>query len=260
LKRQNWVIIAALVAGWVIFLGQPLAISSKLRALFSQITTPFVKLGNHIPVIQSRRTLAAENEKLRAENAALRQQLNALAEAGRENINLHSLLNLKQHIVPRTIGAHVIGRDTSNWWRSLQIDRGAADGLRENMAVLAAGGLVGKIINVTKTDARVLLLIDPNCKVAALLQDTRTTGIVAGSSDSLTRSLRCLMTYVNRDAKPRQNETVITSGLGGVFPKGIVIGTVLSAQLNPQTGMYQDIEVKPAVDFQHLEEVLVILE
>jgi rod shape-determining protein MreC len=225
-----------------------------------RLVTPFAKLGDLIPVIHSRRELHDNNTKLRAENALLRHQLNSLAEAGRENLRLHERLNLKPHIAARTISAHVIGRDSSNWWRSLQIDRGANDGLRENMVVLAAGGLVGKIISVNNGDARVLLLLDPNCKVSAVLQDTRHTGIIAGVNQALIRTPRCVMTYVSRDAKPRLNEAVITSGLGGVFPKGILIGTVAAAQLNPHTGMYQDIEVKPAVNFQHLEELMVILE
>ena len=260
MKRQHWLIIAALVAGWIILLAQPTGISAALRSIFSHIATPFVKLGDLIPVVHSRRELSDANTKLRVENALLRQQLNSLAEAGRENIRLHELLRLKQHLIPRTIGAHVIGRDTSNWWRSIQIDRGTGDGLRENMTVLSAGGLVGKIVTLTTTNARVLLLIDPNCKVSAILQDTRATGIVAGDSDTFTTAPGCLMTYVHRDAKPRKNEAVITSGLGGIFPKGILIGTVVAAQLNAQTGMYQDIEVKPAVDFHRLEEVIIILE
>jgi rod shape-determining protein MreC len=260
LKRKNWLILGALVAGWIIFLGQPITFSSKLRSVFSHIATPFVKLGDLIPVIHFRHDLEKQNSELRTENVALRQQLTALANAGRENIELHELLNLKQHVPAKTIGAHVIGRDSSNWWRSLQIDRGSNDGLHENMAVISAKGLVGKIVSVTKGDARVLLLSDPNCKVSALLQDTRSTGIASGVGEAIVRSPRCIMTYVPRDARPRQNEAIITSGLGGVFPKGILIGNVISVQLNPQTGMYLDVEVKPAVDFQRIEEVMVILQ
>ncbi len=78
---------------------------------------------------------------------------------------------MKEHSGFHTLTARVIGRDTSNWWKSIQIDRGSNDGLRQNMAVLNAEGLIGKIISVTKGEARVLLLTDPNCKVSALLQD-----------------------------------------------------------------------------------------
>lgn len=238
------------MVGWILFLGQPTALSVKLRMIFVQLSTPFVKLGDYIPAVKSRRDLDRQNRELRTENEVLRQQVRALGEAGRENSRLTHLLNLTEHTGFKTIGARVIGRDAGNWWKSIQIDRGSNDGLRANMTVLNADGLIGKVVECTRGEARVLLLIDPNCKVSALLQDAREPGVVAGTQ----------MTYVNRAATIKPGESVITSGLGGIFPKGILIGTVVSAQLNPQTGMYQDVTIKPAVDFRRLEEVVVILE
>jgi rod shape-determining protein MreC len=254
------VIIGLLVVGWIILLGQPNAFSGKLRMVFVQLGTPFVKLGDYFPFVQSRRLLARQNEELRRENDALRQQVRALGETGDENLRLHQLLSLKEHTPFHAVTARVIGRDASNWWESLQIDRGSNDGLHMNMAVLNADGLIGKIVFVTKGDSRVLLLTDPNCKVSALLQNTREPGIAAGVKRSLRFSPHCVMTYVNRDAKIKAGEPVISSGLGGVFPKGILIGTVTGVQLNKQTAMYQDVEIKPAVDFRRLEEVMVIAE
>jgi rod shape-determining protein MreC len=259
LNRRNWVIVGLLVVGWIIFLGQPTTFSARLRMVLVQLCTPFVKLGDYVPVVQSRRALAKQNAELRGENDVLRQQVRALSETGRENIRLRQLLDLKEHTAFHTISARVIGRDASNWYKSIQIDRGSSDGIRVNTAVLNADGLIGKIIAVTKGEARVLLLTDQNCKVSALLQDTREPGVASGIDAAFTFSPRCAMTYVNRDAKVRVSEAVITSGLGGVFPKGIHIGTVTRAQLNKQTGMYQDVEIKPAVDFRRLEEVIVIL-
>ena len=169
------------------------------------------------------------------------------------------MLTLKQRLSSSNVAARVIGRDASNWWKTIQIDRGTRDGVRENCPVLSADGLVGKTISVTKGEARVLLLVDPNCKVSALLQDSRQPGIVAGVDEKFASAPRCQMTFVNRDTKIKPGETIVTSGLGSVFPKGFLIGTVVRAQLNAQSGMYQDIEVKPAADFQRLEEVIVIL-
>jgi rod shape-determining protein MreC len=260
LKRQNWVIIGLLVLGWVIFLGQPTAVSTRLRMIFGQLGTPFVKLGDWIPAVHSRRQLARQTEELHAENEALRRQANAFAEIGRENLRLRQLLNLKEPAAFHTIGARVLGRDASNWWKSIQIDRGAQDGIHTNMPVINADGLVGKIIAVTRGEARVLLLTDPNCKVSALLQDSREPGIVSGSEKALGIEPHCLMTFVDRKARVKNGETVITSGLGGIFPKGIPIGAAARVRLNPQTGMYQDVDVRPAVDFHRLEEVEVIIE
>ncbi len=218
--------------------------------IFVQLSTPFVELGDAIPMVKSRRDLDRQNRDLRTENEVLRQQIRALGEAGRENLRLTQKLNLTEHSSFKTIAARVIGRDAGNWWKSLQIDRGTNDGLRENLPVLNADGLIGKTLKVTRGEARVLLIIDPNCKVSALLQDSRQPGVVSGAQ----------MTYVDRNTKIKPGENVITSGFGGIFPKGILIGTVVKAELNQQTGMYQDIEIKPAVDFRRLEEVVVILE
>jgi rod shape-determining protein MreC len=246
-----------LVVGWIIFLGQPTAFSTKLRMVFVQLGTPLVKLGDYFPFVQSRRLLARQNEDLRHDNDVLRQQVRTLSETGRENLRLLQLLNLKEHTAYRNVTARVIGRDASNWWKSIQIDRGINDGVRNDMPVLNADGLIGKTISVTRGEARVLLLVDPNCKVSALLQDLREPGVVSGVESPFTP--RCVMTYVNRDAKIKPGEAVIASGLGGIFPKGILIGTVTRTQLNKQTGMYQDVDIAPAADFQRLEEVVVIL-
>jgi rod shape-determining protein MreC len=253
-------IVGLLVVGWILFLGQPTAVSTKLRMIFVQLSTPFVRLGEYIPVVKSRRALAETNEKLRAENESLRQRIAGLSEAGRENLRLRELLGVHDRVHSRPVIARAIGRDASNWWKSIQIDRGLQDGIRENLAVINADGLVGKTVHVTRTESRVLLLIDPNCKASALLQDSREPGVVTGAEAMFVREPRLVMTFVDRAAKINAGENVVTSGLGGIFPKGLPIGAVTRVRLNPQSGMYQDVEIKPAVDFRRLEEVLVVVE
>ena len=255
MKRRNWIVVGLLVAGWIILIGQPTAIATKLRMISVQLSTPFVKLGDYIPVIKSRRDLDAQNRELRAANDRLGEELKAFKETAKENEQLNQMLAFKAHHPYRTLGARVIGRDASNWYRSLQIDRGTADGLRPDLAVLSAAGLIGKITTVSRAEARVLLLTDPSCKASALLQNSREPGIVTGTDKAGLQ-----LTYVSRAAVVHLNEPVISSGLGGVFPKGIFIGTVSKGRLDPQTGLYQTFELKPAVDYRRLEEVVVILE
>jgi rod shape-determining protein MreC len=228
--------------------------------VFAQLGTPFIKLGGRFPFVQSRRLLAKQNEELRQQNEALRLQVLALGKMGDDNLQLQQLLGRKESVAFRTVAGRVIGHDASNWWKSIQIDRGSNDGLHKNLAVINADGLVGKIVSVTKGESRVLLLTDPNCKVSALLQNSREPGVAAGVETSFRSSPRCVMTYVNRNATIKPGEAVISSGFGGVFPQGIPIGTVSRTQLNKQTGMYQDVDIKPAVDFRRLEEVLVVVE
>lgn len=259
MKRKNLVIVGLLVLGWVIFLGQPGIVSTRLRKLFVGLGTPFIKLSDSIPAMHTNRQLEIENKKLRDDNAVLRQQVRNFAEAAQQNVELTRLLTFRQQLPLRTIGARVIGRDASNWWRSIQIDRGTDDKVAENLAVVTADGLVGKVVCATRNEARVLLLLDPNCKASAILQNSREIGTVTGPDTAFVRTPQYVMTYVRRDAKTQPGEAVITSGLGGVFPKGLLIGTVVSSQLNQQNGMFQDIAVNPAVNYRRLEEVLVIL-
>jgi rod shape-determining protein MreC len=260
LKRQNWIVVGLLVVGCIVFIGQPTAASAKLRMVFVRFCTPFVRLGDIIPIVRSRRELAQENIRLHAENNRLQQLERALEETLSEYKRRNALVALKPHPPLRTLGTRVIGRDASNWWKTIQLDLGSDDGVRVNCPVLNADGLVGKVISVTRGESRVLLLLDPNCKVSALLQKTRETGVIAGLEAGFSRAPRCRMTFVERNAKVTAGQAVITSGLGGVFPKGILIGTVTDAHLNAQTGMYQDVDVKPAVDFTRLEEVVVVLQ
>jgi len=247
------VIAGVLLAGWVIVLGQPTVFSRKLRSVVARLVTPFVQLGDLIPSVRSRRELAQENRELRAENDRLRQQIQACTETARENLRLRELLNLPALRQHKTIAARVIGRDAANWWQSLQLDRGWHDGLTENMAVFNAAGLIGRTVAVTRGESRVLLLLDPGSKVSALLQDSREPGIVTGGK-------KLTLRYVNRAATIKPGEAVITSGLGGVYPKGLLIGHVETTTLNPETGLYLEATLRPAVDFRRLEEVLVILE
>ena len=255
MKRRNWIVIGLLVAGWIVLIGQPTAFTTRLRTLAVQLSTPFVKLGDYIPVVKSRRDLEKQNRELRAANDLLRQQLRAFDATVAENLEHNELLAFKKRVPYRTLCARVIGRDASNWYQSLQIDRGTDDGLRPELAVLNADGLIGKITTVTRAEARVLLLTDPTCKASALLQTSREPGIVAGTDKAGLQ-----MTFINRTAQVHLNEPVISSGLGGVFPKGILIGTVVKGRLDPQTGLYQTLDLKPAVDYRRLEEVVVILE
>lgn len=248
------------VLAWVFVLGQPTAFGAQLRAFFVRLATPFERLADLIPVVHSRNQLALANQQLRTDNNDLRRQLTELQHQHAENQQLRSLLQIKQAAPWRTVGARVIGRDASNWWRSVQIDRGSDDGLRSDQPVLSAGGLVGKTVAVTRGESRVLLLIDPSCKAGALLAATREPGIVSGApAAALRREPQIQMSFVDRKSNVKLGDAVYTSGLGGIFPRGILIGTVTDADLDPQ-GLYQLVGLKPAADFRRLEEVMVIVQ
>lgn len=252
--------IGLLLAGWVIILNQPNVVSTRLRSVMVNVGSAFLKIGDFIPTVRGRRALASENDQLKAENRQLRIDLSRHAEVARENAELRRLVQMAGESPGRKlIAARVIGRDASNWWKTIQIDAGSQQGVRADAAVINAEGLVGRVSSVTGDESRVVLMVDPNCKVSALIQESREPGVVVGADSAFAVNPGCRMTFVQHAARVSAGQRVITSGLGGVFPKGIPVGVVADARLNAQTGMYLDVDVKPSVDFHRLEHVMVVV-
>ena len=146
------------------------------------------------------------------------------------------------------VPAELIGEDASSWFRTITIDKGGIDGVRKGMVVVAANGLVGHIIKTSRNYSKVLLITDYNSSVDAICQNSRARGIVQGKVED------CDLKYVSRRDEVSPGERVMTSGIGGRFPKGLVIGSVTRVDKNSY-GFFQKVEVTPAVDFKKLEEV-----
>jgi rod shape-determining protein MreC len=168
------------------------------------------------------------------------------------NSRLRSLLSFQRTAGLGVVAAEVISKDPSPWFKSIVIDKGKADGLAKGMPVVASQGIVGLITNVSSRYANVLLIIDQNSAVDSLIQRTRARGILKGNSD------RCLFKYVLRKHDIAEGDTVISSGLDGVFPKGLLLGRVLEI-IRSNSGIFQEVSVIPLVDFEKLEEVLVVV-
>ncbi len=169
------------------------------------------------------------------------------------NIRLRSLLNFQKTITNRVLAAEVIGKDPSPWFKTIIIDKGKEDDVEKGMAVVIPEGIVGQVTNVSLHYSQVLLVIDRNSAVDVLVHRTRARGLIKGESAE-----RCLLQYVLRKYDVKVGDTVISSGLDGVFPKGLAVGQV-SAVIKRTSGIFQEVSVTPFVDFEKLEEVLVIL-
>ncbi|MGD8366482.1 MAG: rod shape-determining protein MreC [Desulfobacterales bacterium] len=197
--------------------------------------------------------VAQENEELKRSLARARQKNHRLQEVALANQRLRSLLEFQKTSDRRVVAAEVIGKDPSPWFRSIIIDKGKKDGLTKSLPVVVPEGVVGQVIEVAALYSRVLLVIDQNSAVDALVQRTRARGIVAGATDS-----GCMFKYVLRKHDVQVGDVVITSGLDGVFPKGLRVGQV-SGVVKRTAGIFQEVTVAPYADFETLEEVLVIL-
>ncbi len=197
---------------------------------------------------------------VREENEQLRQQLLQYKSANIEyrealatNVRLKKLLELKESLPPPTLTAEIIGKDPSLWFRTLTINRGTSDGVQKGMPVVTVEGVVGQVLTSSPNYSKVLLATDPNSAVDVITQRTRVHGIVKG----LGRDAFGL-NYVLKSAIVEKGDFVLTSGLGGVFPKGLMVGTILEIT-NSRRGMFQKIEIEPAVDFSQLEHLIIIM-
>ncbi len=164
------------------------------------------------------------------------------------------LLDTDTPLSQRLLAAQIVGLDPSIWFRTVIINKGVHDGVSKGMPVIAPEGIVGQVVAASYGYAKVLLLTDRSSAIDALVQRTRTRGIVEGEAKAY-----CHFKYVVRKAEISVGDTVVSSGLDGVFPKGLRVGSVMEISKGP-SAIFQEVSIRPFVDLERLEQVLVILE
>lgn len=195
----------------------------------------------------------AENERLRQELARLQIELQQERALSQQTQTLQEMLELRETAPVQMTAARVIGAGASPDFRTITIDKGTADGLRPDMAVIAPAGIVGRVIMPSARAAKVQLLIDRNAAAGALIERSRAAaaeGVVEGDGQALQ------MMYVSSSADVRVGDIVVSSGIDGIYPKGLRIGQIESVERGGR--QYSHIAVRPAVDFASLEAVLVV--
>jgi rod shape-determining protein MreC len=196
--------------------------------------------------------VAEENRQLRHENQLLRGRYAELQEKVAASQRLEAMLALKERMASETVAARVVGRDASNWYRAVVLDKGERDGVEVEMGVMTPAGVVGRVVKTSPSASVVLLVTDPNNAVTGLIQRTRDEGIVEGTAQG-----RARMKYIPLLSTVRTGDSVVTSGLTGGFPRGLAIGTITSIQKG-ESDLFQAAEIVTDVDVQKIEEVLVI--
>ncbi|MCX5830770.1 MAG: rod shape-determining protein MreC [Deltaproteobacteria bacterium] len=193
------------------------------------------------------------NKRLREQNSQLVEELIKYREGYQEGIRLQKILKLRDSLPFPILAARVVGRNPSSIFKMILINRGGSDGLRAGLPVMAVSGLVGRILETSWHVSRVLLIIDENSNISALLQESRAQGVLQGASSS-----GCNLKYVSKATDVKVGEVVISSGLDGVFPKGLPLGVVRSVS-KKEADLFQRINVAPFVNPVGIEEVLVII-
>ena len=192
-----------------------------------------------------------ENEALRRQLGEAQVEIQAQRALAGRSRSLQDLLQLQNGTELKTVAAQVIGAAASPDFRTVTIDKGVLHGLQADMAVIGPKGIVGRLVVTGPRAARVQLLIDRNAAAGALIERSRAQGVVVGAADD-----RLRLDYVSEVSEVAVGDTVVTSGIDGIYPKGFVIGRVVSVEKNGTA--YRAISVEPAVDFSSLEDVLVI--
>ncbi|HXT13404.1 MAG TPA: rod shape-determining protein MreC [Candidatus Angelobacter sp.] len=263
LKRSHYIAVGVVILLSLILLNLPSHTTARLKLAFGSLFLPLFGLTNSADrlanktgdVITTRGELLKENASLQRENDQLRMQLLQAQDTARENARLRQLVGWEQTKPWKLKLGKVVSRDPANWWRTVQIDLGSRDGLKENLPVLTMDGLVGRVSAVGLTRSTVVLIGDRNCKVAAEVVETRDTGVI-GATDPWDNTL-VAFGFLNKNAKLVPGQTVVTSGTGGFFPSGIPIGRIADSR-QVDYGLSIEARVKLAANLSSLDEVWVL--
>ncbi len=198
-----------------------------------------------------------DNERLRRENDLLREEARGLRIHARENQRLRSLLELRERLPGETISAEIISKEHTRAFRvnRIRLDRGQRDRVRPGMPVISSQGLVGQVRRLFGRYADVLLAVDRSSAIDVLVQRTGARGVLKGTGDS--NRYLCTIEYLQRSEQVEVGDEVYTSGLGLRFPSSLLVGRVTRV-VREEFGLYQEVEVTPAVNFATLEEVLIL--
>lgn len=225
------------------------SVTGTLQIAGSWLSYPFKVLGN------ASTNAGASDEtltELQTENEELRATVIQLEEYRQENERLTELLDLSDPYGLETEGARVIAQSADSWSRTITIDKGSDDGMQVGMPILSANGLLGQIETVGATSSVVRLLTDEHSGVSVLIQSNRAEGVLSGSVEGL-----LYLNYITTDQTVSAGDAVVTSGIGGTHPKGLVVGEVARVSKN-EDSVYYTIVVQPITMTSVDEEVLVL--
>ena len=226
---------------------------APLELGLSRVTT---SVGHLVGTVQQAGNLATQNQVYRDEIDRLQSAMVQMRELEIENRDLRELLVLRERApLGSLLSVNVIARDPFGSVQAVTIDRGADDGLRVNQPVITWKGLVGRVVEVHPSSSKVLLLTDVNSAVSVRIQDpaSRATGVIRGVGDG-----RLLLQYVPRTDQLRTEDMAITSGIGGVFPSGVLVGRVVQVRQR-DVEVFQEALIEPAADMRNLERLYVLL-
>ncbi|NLF38048.1 rod shape-determining protein MreC [bacterium] len=258
---RRHIIIAAVVAALLIMLARTGMLGTVVQRIaldgaapvLTALQFPFRAAGTVWDTIAGARRLRAENQALRVRVSELEYAYNSQAALVERTRQLEDLVRLRQEYQFPLLSARIVLRDELAWSKTIIVDRGRSDGVEAGMAVVSGAGLVGQVIEAGREYARVLLVTDRNFKAGGRLRQSRAAGLVEGQGAD-----EMMLNYLSREAAVAPGEEVVTAGVGGAFPAGILVGKVKET-FAEEYGFYKYATIVPAVRLDTLEIVAVVL-
>lgn len=277
MRGKEYVIYALLLLALAVILNLPAPVSLRMKAGMRDGVAPFQNVMS-LTVRKAAEALSSLSEVLKAgerrrdmieEVARLRVKLWRLEAVEEDYARLRKQVAFKQSAAQKLLLCEVVSRgDSSGWWQTVRLNRGREHGIESHMAVISIDGLVGRTTDVSERTCDVLLISDPNSRVACKFQRTGGFGILVGAGVAMQGDVRlsalsavnpCVMNYVSMEEKAEAGVPVLTSGMGGIFPEGIPVGYVGRAE-EDRSRLYWRTEVSPSADLSALKYVFVVLE
>lgn len=245
-----WLVTIQVKSGRFTFMERPvLAVSGFFERIVSRPCRALASAGErYVLNVRAER----ENERLRAEIAQLTLENQITDELLSENERLRQALGFKKLHPPRSVVVQVIGKASSSSSSTITVNRGSEDGLAKNQAVITSEGVVGRVMTVLPGTAKIQLITDPGSTLAVRVMRNREEGLLEGKID------RCALKYVSYYVDVQEGDELITSGLDGIYPRGLPVATVMSVKKH-EASSFQTVTAKPAVKFSRMEEALVLI-
>ncbi len=266
MKRKGlvfWLVLGVMI---LITLNLPLSVSRALKNATRDLLAPLQELATSYSIrlrgagdaIRGWGGLPERNQELQQEVMLLRQQLIEFEDIVEENFLLRQQLGFQRRDPRNLIAGSVVARDISGWWQTVRIQHGGSPLIQPDRAVVNYEGLVGRVTEVSGRTADVLLISDPGCRVSVQIGGSEGPyAILSGQGLNWRGRILCKLTFINKNVTVQRGDEVFTSGLGGIFPKGIKVGTLENVTLD-QNNLHQSGEVSPAADLGQLDLVFVV--
>jgi rod shape-determining protein MreC len=265
-KKPQYLFLALVCLIVFILFKLPEGTLAKAKLSISGLFLPLFGLAGSVnkateksaSAIIPRSELVRQNEVILKENQELKFKLQQAEELARENARLRQMVAWQKVGPWKPVLGRIISRDPANWWRSVQVDRGSRDGVKVNCPVMVAEGLIGRVIAVSEMRCEVLLLGDPNLRVSVIIRETGESGVIIANNTRPLENNMIDLAYLTRNSSVAPGQTVVTSGDGGFFPKGITVGRIVDTR-SIDFGLSVEARVKLSAAMNSLEEVGILV-